>query len=181
MTDTDAANRYEEVGAERLLKSLAETVRDLAGADGAVVVGGPTEMTAAAVQRLSKSLNGRVIEDASISFHTPIAELKRKTEAAATLLSERRQGQLLDQVIDLAGAGGRGALGRQDTQRALDGRRVEMLLLSRTLGRTDPEYADHCVGAALEQGAEVEELGGDAAVKLDRKGAGIGARLRFTV
>jgi peptide subunit release factor 1 (eRF1) len=180
MTDTDAARRFEEVGIERLLKSLAETVPDQAGADGTVVVGGPAEMTSQLVQRLRKQMNGRVVEDRSIAFHMSTAELRRATEDAATQATFARQNSLVAQVADLAGSGGRGALGRDRTGKALDERRVETLLLSRQFTAEHPELADFCVGAALEQDAEVEELGGDAATRLDRDGGGIGARLRFT-
>ena len=180
MTDTDAAQRFEEVGVERLLKSLAETVPSQAGSDGTVVVGGPAEMASKLVQRLRKQMNGRVVEDSSIAFHMSAAELRQATEQAATRATHSRQTTLVEQVADLAASGGRGALGRDPTGRALDERRVEMLLLSRQFTSQHPEFADFCVGAALEQDADVEELGGDAATRLDRDGGGIGAKLRFT-
>lgn len=180
-TDTDAAQRFEEVGIDRLLKSLSETVPEQAGPDGTVLVGGPAEISTQLVQRLRKQMDGRVLENSSLAFHMSKAELKKATEAAASKATLSRQDSLLGQVADLAASGGRGALGRESTQRALTERRVEVLLLSRHFASEQPEFADHCVGAALEQDAEVEELGGDPAARLDREGNGIGARLRFTV
>ncbi len=179
-TDTDAARRFEEVGSERLLKALTEAIREHAGAEGTVLVGGTTEMTAATVQRLPRTLNGRVTEDPSLSFYQSTAELKRAAETAASAMTERRQQRTLEQVIELAGAGGRGCLGRTGTDRALAERRVEVLLLSKHLRQKDPEYSDFCVGAAFEQDADVEELLAGAATKLDNAAEGIGARLRFT-
>jgi hypothetical protein len=180
MTDTDAAHRFEEVGAERLLKSVTESVRELAEADGTVVIGGTNEMTAALMQRLPKSMESRVHEDASLAFYMSPADLKRATQTAASAVRARRQDQLIDQVVDLAHAGGRGCLGRQETERALAERRVEVLLLSRRLAEEESAFADQCVGAAFEQDAEAEELKGAAADKLERLGGGLGARLRFT-
>ena len=57
--------------------------------------------------------------------------------------------------------------------------RVVTLLLSRTFIRSDPERADECVGAALAQGASVEELSDEGAERLDALGGGMGARLRY--
>lgn len=178
MTDADAAQRFASVGADRLLKHLVERIRDR-DSEGTVVVGGTREMTAALIQRLPRALDGRVYEDPTIAFHTPLAELKRATEAAASTVTIQRHAKLVDQVIDAARSGGRGCLGRQATEQALRERRVESLLVSRRLARDDPEYVDFCVGTAFEQDAAVEELNGEPAAKLDAAGEGIGARLRF--
>jgi hypothetical protein len=178
-TDTDAAQRFGEVGTDRLLKHLIDVVKDQAGNDGTIVVGGTTEMTAAVIQRLPKAVNGRVQEDPAISFYTPMSDLKRATELAASAVTVRRHERLVEQVADLAHAGGRGCLGRAETAQALEERRVEVLLLSRTLNETEPESADIFVGSAFEQGADVEEMKAAAADRLDREGQGIGARLRF--
>lgn len=180
ITDADATQRYEEVGTDRLLKSLAASVPERAGADGTVVVGGPPEMMAQLVQRLRRQLDGRVVEDASLTFHMSAAELRRATEEAASRATLARQSDLILQVEDLAASGGRGALGREETRKALEERRVAVLLLSRQYGLDHPEFADHCVGAALDQDADVEDLGGEPGERLDRAGGGIGARLRFT-
>jgi hypothetical protein len=179
-SDTDVANRIERVGAERLLKHLVEVVRECAGPDGTVVVGGPPAMTAAAMQRLSKSTQDRIIADSTIDFFSTPAELKRATETAAAAVAARLQERLVDQAIDLTGAGGRACLGREATERALEQRRVEVLLMSRRLTDAEPDYAERCMVAALEQDAAVEDLVAAGAERLDHAGAGIGARLRFT-
>ena len=180
MTDTDAAHRIEEVGVERLLKSLVESVPAQAGADGTVIVGGPAAMATKLVQRLRKQMDGRVVEDSSLAFHMSPAELRAATEASASKATLARQASLVGQVADLSASGGRGSLGREKTESALAARQVEMLLLSRQFSLDNPLFADHCVGAALEQDADVEEIGGDAATRLDSDGGGIGARLRYT-
>jgi len=178
-TDTDAAQRFGEVGTERLLKHLVDVIREQAGNDGTIVVGGTNEMTAAVIQRLPRTVNGRVLEEPTLSFYMPVPELKRLTELAASAVTAQRHDRLIEQVTDLARSGGRGCLGRPATTRSLDERRVEVLLLSRTLNEQEPETADYFVGTAFEQGAEVEEMKGAAADRLDREGQGVGARLRF--
>jgi Bacterial archaeo-eukaryotic release factor family 10 len=178
-TETDAAQRFEEVGAARLLKHLSESVAEMAGPDGIIVVGGTSEMTAALLQRLPKSLQRRTTEHPSISFWTSTADLRRAASEAASHVIASRQKDLLDQVVENAGAGNRACLGRETTDRALTERRVEVLLLSRKLADADPEYADRCVGAAFEQDADVEELVGTVADRLDSAAHGIGARLRY--
>jgi hypothetical protein len=179
-SDTDAAQRIEQEEVDRLLKHVVEAVGTHAGHHGTIVVGGPAEITAAALHRLPKTMRDRAIEDPTINFYTPAAELKRATEAAAAVVTARRQQRLVDQVVELAGGGGRGCLGRKATDRSLVERRVEMLLLSRTLEQSDPDYVESCVDAAFDQDAIVEDLVGPGALQLDRDGQGIGARLRFT-
>lgn len=97
------------------------------------------------------------------------------------MLNKRLQGELVDGVIDQARAGGKGVLGRDETVAALREMRVDTLLLSRALLRDDPELADRCVGTALAQDAEVEEVSGPGAERLDEEGGGMGARLRYRI
>jgi len=178
-TDTDAARRFEEVGSERLLKYLTDTVTGDAGRDGIVVIGGTNEMTAALLQRLRRSLDGRIVDEPSMSFYMSVPELKRATESAAASVWARRQELLLDQVINTAAAGGRACVGNAPTQRALMERRVDVLLVSKRFGEQDPAFADTLVGSAFEQDAHVEELTGVAADRLDATAQGVAARLRF--
>lgn len=176
-SDTDVSQRLERVGAERLLKQLVEIVAK--NEESAIVVGGPPEMTAAALQRLEKPVGDRIIEDPTIDFHTSVAALERATSAARIAVLARTQTRLLAQVADFAGAGGRGCLGRRSTERALEERKVELLLLSRRWLEGDTESAERYVDAALEQNAEVEEFVGPPGEQLDRAGEGVGARLRY--
>jgi hypothetical protein len=180
VSDSDSAHRLEQVSAERLVKQLSEMVQEQAGAEGLVVVGGPPETTAAAMHRLAKSMRDRITEDPTISFVTSPADLKRATETAAAAVTSRRHERLVGQIVDLTGAGGRGCLGREATEKALSERRVELLLLSHKFLESDPDGAERCTDDAFDQDAAVEELVGPGAEHLDRAGEGIAARLRFT-
>jgi peptide subunit release factor 1 (eRF1) len=102
-------------------------------------------------------------------------------EAAASKLNQSLQEQELAEVVDLARSGGKGALGADPVLKALKESRVDTLFLSRGFIRANPEYADHLVGAAFEQHAEVEELSYEGAERLDTEGEGVAARLRYTI
>jgi len=180
VTDTDTAQRIEEVGRDRMLKALLDQLGDLANRNGRVVIGGTTEITGQLLNRLPRALQGRTIQEPTISFHDSLAELKRATGVAASRITERNQEHLLDEVLDLARSGGRGCLGPEETSESLREGRVDLLLLSRRFYGEHPEFSDFYVGSAFEQGAEVEELAGEAGGRLDREAGGVGARLRFT-
>jgi stalled ribosome rescue protein Dom34 len=145
------------------------------------VLGGPSAAVAAAVHEVPKSLLPRTAQRSSLWLDMPVAELKKEVETAASELTRSIQSALLDEVLDQARAGGRGALGREACELVLREQRVDTLLLSRNFIRTNPEYADHCVGTAFEQHADVEELSNEGAGRLDEEANGIAARLRYTI
>jgi hypothetical protein len=178
---TDAAQRLLEVGQERMIKEIAEVASDLAGQEGLVVVGGTQETVPAAVQELPKALSNRVLERSSMYIDMSPTEVKNACREAASILRKAQQKALLDEVIDSARAGGRGSLGLENTLKALEGRRVDTLLLSRSFILGDPDQADHLVGAAFEQQADVEELSDEGGDRLQKEGGGVAARLRYTI
>ncbi|MDP2958531.1 MAG: hypothetical protein Q8N53_19045 [Longimicrobiales bacterium] len=178
-TSTDQANRLREVAAERLRKELADLIGARVGADGIVVVGGPTEASKKLLALLPRKLGDRVAEWPSLHLEMSSAEVREEVRAAAGDLRERGHQALVAAVMDAARAGGRGTLGRQDTLAALEAMSVDTLLLSRGFIQEHPGIADHAVGLAFVQGADVEEVSGAVAEVLDGEGAGIAARLRF--
>lgn len=179
-TATDAAQRLLEEGASRLQGAVADKLQALAGSDGFAVIGGTPEVVSALSQRMAH-LEGRVLERPSLHFGMSDADVKAAIEEAASELSRGVQERLLDGVVDLARAGGKGCLGEEATDKALREHRVETLLISRALREQDPDRADHWVGGAFRQGAMVEELSGPGGDRLDAEGGGIAARLRYTV
>jgi hypothetical protein len=181
VTSTDAAQRYLEVGTDRMLKQLIDVVVEQAGPTGFIVIGGTPEAGAAVRRGLPKTHAGRALELPSLYVDMTTAEVKDATGEAASALTREHQTQLLDHVLNTARAGGRGCIGLEETQKALTERRVETLLLSRSFIQSDVDRADFCVGAAFEQNAEVEELSGEAADRLDAEGGGIAAELRYRV
>ena len=178
-TSSDHAQRLLEVAAERMLKDLAAVIEDHAGAHGAVVLGGTPEMVRHLAQTLPKRFDGRVAERPSLSVDMSLPQIRDEVRSAAGDLSERAHLRLVTELADAARSGALGSLGPEATEIALKEGRVDTLLLSRAFIREHPDYADRCVGAAFGQGADVEEVSGDAGAALDHEGAGVAARLRF--
>lgn len=179
-TGTDAGQRALEVSAARLHGRLLDEVRALAGRDGLVVLGGTTEVVAG-LARQAEGLDGRIAERPSMHVDMTDAEVLGETEAAASELSLELQRAALDQVIEAAGASGRGCMGVRATKEALRDGRVDLLLVTRGLRERDADLVDHMVGAAFDHGAAVEEIGAEVAARLDAEGEGVAARLRYTV
>ena len=177
-TSTDAGQRAMDVSSARMARHVMGVAAELAGSHGFLVVGGVTAAVAGALQELPKQIQTRVIEAPALYVEIGDAELKQVVEGTASELTKRYQMDLLDAVIESAGPGGRACVGREETLRALEEMRVDTLLLSRNLIKDEPEQADECVGAALAQGASVEELSEEGASRLDAEG-GMAARLRY--
>jgi peptide subunit release factor 1 (eRF1) len=82
-------------------------------------------------------------------------------------------------VPDQARSGGRGVLGDEDTAAALLERKVDTLVLTRNFLSDRPDRSDHMVDTAFEQRADVEEISGSGAERLDEEAGGVGALLRW--
>jgi hypothetical protein len=180
-TATDAAQKSLGIVADRMMKKLAEGLTERVGTTGHLVIGGTTESVAQAREHLPSGLRSRTIEWPSLRVEMSDAEVRDALEAAASKLNQSRQEEELAEVIDQARSGGKGALGADPVQKALKESRVDTLFLSRGFIRANPEYADHLVGTAFEQHAEVEELSFEGAERLDTEGEGVAARLRYTI
>lgn len=180
-TATDQAQRILEVSTERMIKELLQLLAERVGDEGFLVLGGTPETVKRMAEAVPRSLVSRTVERPSLHVEMSPPQVREAVEAAASELTERRQTELLEEVVDQARAGGRACLGREETEKALQEMRVDTLLLSRRFIADQPDLADRCVGTAFAQGAEVEELGEAVGAHLDEEGEGIAARLRFTV
>jgi hypothetical protein len=181
-TGTDAAQRYLGTGSDRMLKRLWEQLEErIIETDGLLVVGGTPETVRNLAQHASAWMAKRVLERPSLHVDMSLAEVLTAAEASATVLTQRGQAELVTEVLDLARSGGRGCLGIEATEKALREGRVDTLLLTRSFIREFPDFADHCVGTAFDQQADVEELSGAPAARWGRHAGGIGARLRFLI
>lgn len=180
-TATDQAQRILEVSTDRMLKELVQVLGERASDHGFLVLGGTPETVKRMADAVPKGLATRTVEKPSLHLEMTSAEVRDAVEAAASELTERLQSTLLEEVVDQARAHGRGCLGREETEQALREMRVDTLLVSRRFVAEHPDLADHCVGAAFAQGADVEELGEAVGARLDTEGEGMAARLRFRI
>ncbi len=180
-TATDAAQRVVEVSSERMLKQVMDQVEALVGKEGLLILGGTTEAVSAAHSHLPPTIRARTAERPGLRVEMPDAEIRAEVEKGASSVNQSLQEGLMNEVVDLARSGGRGALGAEAVEAALREGRVDCLLLSRAFIRANQDYADHLVGAAFQQHAEVEELTSEGGERLDRVGEGVAARLRYTL
>lgn len=178
-TSTDHAQRVLDVATDRMVKNVVTSLEERAGTHGIVVIGGTPEAVTRLAGALPKSFGGRFEERPSLHLDMSLAEVRDQVRSAAGDLRERGHLRLVEEMADAARSGAKGALGPQATEPALRESRVDMLLLSRTFIREHADYADRCVGRAFAQGADVEEVSGEAGAFLDREGEGMAARLRF--
>jgi hypothetical protein len=180
-TATDAAQKLLEREEQRMLKDLVASLQDRVGSRGHLVVGGTPEVVHHLIDLLPEALQTRTIQASSLRLDMRDSEVRPEVEAAASRLTQRLQEEALERVIDEARAGGRAALGADPVGKALRESRVDILFLSRGFIRANAEFADHLVGSAFEQHAEVEELSTDGGRRLDTEGEGVAARLRYVI
>ena len=175
-TRTDYTQRTVDENAKRLRKQVVETLAEMAGDEGGVVLGGTGKAISAVRKDLEPKLEGRIVEAPELSFDSSPAELLEVVARAASTLTRSRQARLLDVC---AGAGSRASRGWNQTYRALAAGAVDTLLVARGLIESTPDDAERLVRLALAQGADVEELGEELGERLMAETEGVAARLRF--
>jgi hypothetical protein len=178
-TGVDAGQRVLAVEAERLLKRLVEVVVPRVGTKGTLVVGGVPESVSALTAHLPVGLRDRTVERPSATLEMSASAAIEMIEGAASELNRRIQDGLLQEVVDQARSGGKGALGREAVEVALLEGRVDTLLLSRSFIQREPDLADQFVSGAFDFHGEIEELSAEGAARLDAEGGGVAARLRY--
>jgi hypothetical protein len=178
-TATDAAQKYLDIGMERMLKRVKEVCTDLIQPDGFLLLGGELDAVAGLRPLLPKSFDRRILENPSLYVDMNVQEVKEAAAEGASILAKYRQMSLLEQITEQAHSGGNGSLGAEETVRALEEGRVDILALSRGFVEANADLADRCVGDAFQQGADVRVFSADPAAQLDAEGGGIGARLRY--
>lgn len=178
-TSRDLANRFLEVEAERLHHEAVEQVKEMAGKEGLILLGGPTETTARLQNLLPRELLARTRIVPGVSVEEEVPRMRPHIREAVTELSRSLQETLLEEVLSEALGNGKGKTGTRDSRKALRENRADLLLVSSGLLQREHELADQLVGAALDQGADVEVLVGNAAARLDEVGEGLAVRLRY--
>jgi peptide chain release factor subunit 1 len=169
-TDEEANTHFIHAG-EALLRLLKRRGYD------ALVLGARAEERGAILEHLHPYVRDRLAGDldADVSSATP-DDVRRDAAAVVAKLHERKVGEALARLREGLGRGQRAAAGLDDVQRALDERRVEVLLYER--GRAQEKVIENAAEAAVLQDAEVHAI--DAAEHPDLgPHGGIGAVLRF--
>jgi hypothetical protein len=174
---TDTAARILQRGMLQLLGDVAPRLREHAGADGVILLAGSEEARVALRGLLTGVPAHRICDDLSLAVTASPAEAQVAVAHYASALTERRQRRLVDEVLDEARAGGRGALGLCAIRRAVAGGQVDRMLVAADFARAEEAAVESLIAQCLAMGGEVETVAGEPAVLLGPEG--IAARLRF--
>jgi stalled ribosome rescue protein Dom34 len=112
--------------------------------------------------------------------HDNEARLAASARENASRLRRAEDLRLVEEVVSAHAAGGTGAVGLADIDRALLNGQVHELYVTSTFVNERPDEAVVAIRRAFDVSATVEHVSGEAADKLDAAG-GIGARLRFVI
>jgi len=119
----------------------------------------------------------QVIAILPIPFETAEREIASATSEVATGYERESDLAAVNEVINRAKSGGRGALGSDAVNRALDLQAVSLLVLPYPM---DPARANELIIKAVRSSGKIDFVYGEAADRLDAEG-GIGALLYYAI
>jgi hypothetical protein len=178
LTGRDAAQAAALDDRDHMLADAGHRAVELAGPHGWILVGGIPRVAARFEENVAAAAAGRVLRIDHLDVHSSEAMIADAARAGSATMRDALDVQSVTSIIDRAGAGGLGALGAPDLQKALTTESVHELFVTRKYLDDHAADAEEAVRAAFDQGATVVEVSGRAAELLDAKG-GIGAELRF--
>jgi hypothetical protein len=178
-TGADETDRAHLAGRDAMLSDLAERLVLEAGPDGWILVGGIPEVVDAAVRALPDAVRSRARRLEGVDVHASDVQVAVAAEQGATRASRERDGGFVQEILNLAGAHGKGLTGWEGVLEALRERAVNRLCFTDRFLREHPVEVEQAVALALDQDAEVEHVSGAGAERLDAEAGGVGARLRF--
>lgn len=136
----------------------------------------------AAVSDTKHFIQGKLTDAMVDVLHIPLRsthqELTDRVQPVIEKYEREQELALVQQVIDFAKSGGRGALGRKDVMDALTQGRVETLVFPWPFD--DEKLATRLTLEALDMNSTIELVSGEAAVRLEEEG-GLGARLYYAI
>lgn len=178
-TGTDAAQRELRKATDLMLADAAQRIDQLAGDESWILIGGIDTVAAALQGRLEKRLADRSAVS-SIDIHDNEPRLAEIARHEVSRLRAAEDLKRVEEVLSANKAGGVGAVGLKDIDRALFNRQVHELYVTTTFVTEHADEAESAIRRAFDESATVEHVAGDAAERLDAAG-GIAARLRFTL
>lgn len=175
---TDAAQKEEQNATDRMLSNVAERIGTLA-TDGAwIVIGGIPVVATAALAQLAPDAAARAMKAEHLDVHATDAQVSECARDSASKLRDTDDLKRIEEAMSAAESGGAGAIGVVDTKRALDLAQVRELFITEKFLENHAADANAAVQRAMDEGAAVEHVSGEAAVRVDALG-GMAARLRY--
>jgi hypothetical protein len=162
---------------ERFFRDVAQRVQMLSQQyDTQRIILGGIQESAHALKELLTGVT--VIDVLALPLRDSPAEVLEKVLPVARDYERGQEAALVDEVINLAKAGGRAALGAGPVGLALQEGRVELLIASWT--SESDTVTERLIVQALANNAKIELVHGDAATALNAEG-GVAARLFYAV
>jgi hypothetical protein len=175
---TDAAQKEDQNATDRMLAETAFRIGALA-TDGAwIVIGGIPVVATAALAQLAPDAAARATRAEHLDVHATDAQVAECARESASRLRDAEDLRRIDEAISAASSGGAGAIGIVETQRALELAQVRELFITQKFLENQAADADAAVRRAMDEGAIVEHVSGEAAARVDALG-GMAARLRY--
>jgi peptide subunit release factor 1 (eRF1) len=164
----------------RFYRETAERIGKLCEKHGAarIILGGVEESAHAVEGYMPDATKKRVIDIAPIPLRSTLAQMNEIAQERALAYERAEELDLVNQVIDFAKSGGRGAIGPKAVMEALEMQRVEVLIMPWPMD--DPNLAAELPLRAFASGGTVELVHGQAADRLKQEG-GLAARLYYAL
>lgn len=165
---------------KRFHKDVAEQTRELMQEIDAdrIVLGGNGKAAHALRDLLHQELQQQVVGILPIPLDAADHAISEEIRQAALNYERSHELDLVEEVVGLAKAGGRAALGMETVRERLQHQQVELLILP--WPAEDAQAASEMTLQALSNGAAVELVHGSAAMRL-RNDAEVAARLFYAV
>ena len=143
-----------------------------------VVIGGEEQSAHALRNLMPDHFDGVLVGILPIPLRLNNSEILQTVLPAALEFERDQEMKLVNEVIDFAKSGGRGALGRKAVKRALEMQQVELLILPYPVEK-EKDAADFSA-RVFESSGSVELVHGAAADRLKEEG-GVAARLYYAL
>jgi len=165
---------------DRLVHHVVQQVTHLAGEDAWVLVGGRRDVVHRVLALLPPGVRRRADQAVGATPRSTQFTLIQAARLGASRLRNDADAEALERLADGAAARGAAAVGQLAARHALEEARVQQLYVSTRFVTEHADAAEFAVRSALEQGAKIETVSGEASKQLDAMG-GIAARLRYAV
>jgi hypothetical protein len=161
-----------------MLADAAARIGALATDGGWIVIGGIPFVATATLAQLAPDAAAHAMRAEHLDVHATEAQVAECARESASKLRDADDLKRIEEAVSAAESGGAGAIGTVDAKRALDLARVRELFITRKFLENHAADADAAVRRAMDEGAVVEHVSGEAAVRVDALG-GMAARLRY--
>ena len=175
----DAAQRELRKGTDSMLLDVNDRIVELAGDDAWILIGGIDTVANSLHGKLDKRTAARA-SVVAIDVHDNEARLAELAREHASRLRSAEDLKRVEEVLSANAAGGTGAVGLADIDRALFNGQVHELYVTSDFVQKHADEAVSAIRRAFDESATVEHVSGKAADVLNAAG-GIAARLRFTI